>query len=54
MRELGINIGSCGVRTIRLRPMLVFKETHIASLLAAFETASCRNGLVLVKEIVSL
>jgi 4-aminobutyrate aminotransferase/(S)-3-amino-2-methylpropionate transaminase len=35
MRELGINIGSCGVRTIRLRPMLVFKETHIVSLLAA-------------------
>ncbi|KAJ5834301.1 hypothetical protein N7447_000327 [Penicillium robsamsonii] len=39
MRELGINIGSCGVQTIRLRPMLIFEESHIAPLLAAFETA---------------
>ncbi|KAJ6098469.1 hypothetical protein N7467_000004 [Penicillium canescens] len=39
MRELGINIGSCGMQTIRLRPMLIFEESHIAPLLAAFETA---------------
>jgi 4-aminobutyrate aminotransferase/(S)-3-amino-2-methylpropionate transaminase len=39
MRELGINIGSCGVQTIRLRPMLIFEESHVAPLLAAFETA---------------
>ncbi|KAJ5407454.1 hypothetical protein N7465_008738 [Penicillium sp. CMV-2018d] len=39
MRELGINIGSCGVQTVRLRPMLIFEESHIAPLLAAFETA---------------
>ncbi|KIM93411.1 hypothetical protein OIDMADRAFT_173196 [Oidiodendron maius Zn] len=28
MRTAGINIGSCGVDTIRLRPMLVFDECH--------------------------
>ncbi|KAJ5472385.1 Pyridoxal phosphate-dependent transferasemajor regionsubdomain 2 [Penicillium desertorum] len=39
MRELGINIGSCGVQTVRLRPMLIFEEDHVAPLLAAFETA---------------
>lgn len=36
MRELGINIGSCGVQTVRLRPMPIFEEAHIAPLLAAF------------------
>ncbi|KAJ6178290.1 hypothetical protein N7519_008751 [Penicillium mononematosum] len=39
MRELGINIGSCGVQTVRLGPMLIFEEAHIAPLLVAFETA---------------
>lgn len=39
MRELGINIGSCGAQTIRLRPMLIFEESHIPPLLAAFETS---------------
>lgn len=39
MRELGINIGSCGVQTVRLRPMLIFEESHIGPLLAAFKTA---------------
>ena len=39
MRELGINIGSCGIQTVRLRPMLIFEEAHIAPLLTAFETA---------------
>jgi len=37
MREGGINIGSCGVRTIRLRPMLIFEEPHIDLLLTALE-----------------
>ncbi|KAB8236204.1 4-aminobutyrate aminotransferase [Aspergillus alliaceus] len=27
MRNLGINIGSCGVSTIRLRPMLIFRRS---------------------------
>ncbi|PLB45216.1 4-aminobutyrate aminotransferase [Aspergillus steynii IBT 23096] len=42
MRSLGINIGSCGVSTIRLRPMLIFKECHISPLLEALETAFLR------------
>ncbi|OGM46990.1 hypothetical protein ABOM_004443, partial [Aspergillus bombycis] len=37
MRSLGINIGSCGVSTIRLRPMLIFREEHISPLMEAFE-----------------
>lgn len=28
MKTLGVNIGTCGVRTVRLRPMLVFEEAH--------------------------
>ncbi|KAF7586083.1 4-aminobutyrate transaminase [Aspergillus hancockii] len=45
IRNLGINIGSCGVSTIRLRPMLIFTEEHIAPLMEAFETvfAKLRN-----------
>jgi 4-aminobutyrate aminotransferase/(S)-3-amino-2-methylpropionate transaminase len=39
MRELGINIGSCGVQTVRLRPMMIFEEAYIAPLLAAFDSA---------------
>jgi 4-aminobutyrate aminotransferase/(S)-3-amino-2-methylpropionate transaminase len=39
IRELGINIGSCGVQTVRLRPMLIFEEIYIAPLLAAFDSA---------------
>ncbi|KAA8643611.1 hypothetical protein EYZ11_006962 [Aspergillus tanneri] len=39
MRTLGINIGSCGISTIRLRPMLIFEEAHIRLLLEALETA---------------
>ncbi|PVH86720.1 PLP-dependent transferase [Cadophora sp. DSE1049] len=29
MKGLGVNIGSCGAHTIRLRPMLIFEERHI-------------------------
>lgn len=28
MKGLGINIGTCGVHTVRLRPMLIFEESH--------------------------
>ena len=28
MKALGINIGTCGVQTVRLRPMLIFEEGH--------------------------
>ncbi|KAG2005279.1 hypothetical protein GB937_008822 [Aspergillus fischeri] len=37
MRNAGINVGSCGVSTIRLRPMLIFGEEHIPLLLDGFE-----------------
>ncbi|KAF5855239.1 4-aminobutyrate transaminase [Aspergillus alliaceus] len=44
MRNLGINIGSCGVSTIRLRPMLIFREEHISPLVEAFEKAFAKLG----------
>jgi 4-aminobutyrate aminotransferase/(S)-3-amino-2-methylpropionate transaminase len=28
MKSLGVNIGTCGVNTVRLRPMLIFEESH--------------------------
>lgn len=28
MKHLGVNIGSCGKETVRLRPMLIFDEQH--------------------------
>lgn len=28
MRKLGVNIGTCGINTVRLRPMLIFEESH--------------------------
>ncbi|KAJ2967547.1 hypothetical protein NQ176_g9612 [Zarea fungicola] len=28
MKKHGVNIGTCGVSTVRLRPMLIFDETH--------------------------
>jgi 4-aminobutyrate aminotransferase/(S)-3-amino-2-methylpropionate transaminase len=31
MKSLGVNIGTCGVRTVRLRPMLIFEEKHSTS-----------------------
>ncbi|KXJ95088.1 4-aminobutyrate aminotransferase [Microdochium bolleyi] len=36
MKALGVNIGTCGTRTIRLRPMLIFGEEHIPILIGAF------------------
>ncbi|POR38344.1 Uncharacterized protein TPAR_01471 [Tolypocladium paradoxum] len=38
MKRLGVNIGTCGVRAVRLRPMLIFDESHISSLIAALDT----------------
>lgn len=28
MKKLGVNIGTCGKETVRLRPMLIFEESH--------------------------
>lgn len=28
MKAIGVNVGTCGTRTVRLRPMLIFDETH--------------------------
>ncbi|KAF4120798.1 4-aminobutyrate aminotransferase / (S)-3-amino-2-methylpropionate transaminase [Geosmithia morbida] len=28
MKKLGVNVGTCGVQTVRLRPMLIFEEAH--------------------------
>lgn len=28
MKKLGVNIGTCGANTVRLRPMLIFDESH--------------------------
>jgi hypothetical protein len=28
MKRVGINIGTCGKNTVRLRPMLIFEEAH--------------------------
>ncbi|KAK5259181.1 4-aminobutyrate transaminase [Exophiala xenobiotica] len=39
MRSFGVNIGTCGTRTVRLRPMLVFEEGHIPRLVETFERA---------------
>ncbi|KAH1304437.1 hypothetical protein KXW65_002883 [Aspergillus fumigatus] len=44
MRNVGINVGSCGVSTIRLRPMLIFGEEHIPLLLDGFENVFARIG----------
>lgn len=27
MKRDGVNVGTCGVRTVRLRPMLIFEES---------------------------
>lgn len=42
MRNLGVLVGSCGVQTIRLRPMLIFTESHIDPLIDAFKVAFTR------------
>lgn len=42
MKSLGVLVGSCGVKTIRLRPMLIFTESHIDPLIDAFNTVLTR------------
>ncbi|KAI1853831.1 hypothetical protein JX265_012662 [Neoarthrinium moseri] len=37
MKALGVLTGTCGVQTVRLRPMLIFEEQHVPTLIAAFE-----------------
>ncbi|TDZ32574.1 4-aminobutyrate aminotransferase [Colletotrichum spinosum] len=37
MKRLGVNIGACGKETIRLRPMLIFDESHIPTLISALD-----------------
>ncbi|KAM0299609.1 hypothetical protein ACHAPM_007655 [Fusarium culmorum] len=37
MRHIGVNIGTCGKNTVRLRPMLIFNEEHIPALVGAFD-----------------
>ncbi|KAH8169236.1 aminotransferase class-III domain-containing protein [Sarocladium implicatum] len=37
MKRLGVNVGTCGAQTVRLRPMLIFEEAHVPSLISTFE-----------------
>ncbi|KAM0347174.1 hypothetical protein ACHAPU_005115 [Fusarium lateritium] len=37
MRQIGVNIGTCGKNTVRLRPMLIFKDEHVPILINAFD-----------------
>jgi 4-aminobutyrate aminotransferase-like enzyme len=32
LKSLGVNIGTCGTQTVRLRPMLIFEEAHSQSI----------------------
>lgn len=38
MRKLGVNIGGCGDQSVRLRPTLVFENSHADVLLGALES----------------
>ncbi|KAH6646289.1 4-aminobutyrate aminotransferase [Truncatella angustata] len=37
MKSLGVLTGTCGLQTVRLRPMLIFEEKHIPTLIGAFD-----------------
>jgi 4-aminobutyrate aminotransferase / (S)-3-amino-2-methylpropionate transaminase len=39
MKRNGVNIGTCGTKTVRLRPMLIFTEQHVPMLVDTFEKA---------------
>ncbi|KAK9449344.1 4-AMINOBUTYRATE aminotransferase [Limtongia smithiae] len=39
MKAFGVNVGGCGQKSVRLRPMLVFEETHADILADAVEKA---------------
>lgn len=38
MRESGVNMGGCGERAVRLRPMLVFEQKHAEVFLEKMES----------------
>lgn len=46
MRALGVNIGTCGKETVRVRPMLIFTEDLIPTLIHTLEKALCWNTVV--------
>lgn len=39
MKSLGVNIGTCGKDTVRLRPMLIFEESMIPKLVSTLDKA---------------
>lgn len=39
IRQLGVNLGGCGDRTVRLRPMLTFQKHHADILLDSLDQA---------------
>ncbi|ETN36631.1 4-aminobutyrate aminotransferase [Cyphellophora europaea CBS 101466] len=39
MRRMGVNIGTCGTKTVRLRPMLIFTEQHVPMFVDTLEKA---------------
>ncbi|GAA6024636.1 hypothetical protein JCM10207_003906 [Rhodosporidiobolus poonsookiae] len=39
MRNAGVNVGGCGAQTVRLRPMLIFEESHADVFLSAARKA---------------
>lgn len=39
MRQLGVNVGGCGEKTVRLRPMLTFQKHHADILLDTMDKA---------------
>ena len=43
MKKLGVNIGTCGVQTVRLRPMLIFEEAHSEFSPILITSDSCAN-----------
>lgn len=38
MKLAGVNIGTCGINTVRLRPMLIFDESHVPTLVNTLDT----------------
>ncbi|KAK9464047.1 aminotransferase class-III-domain-containing protein [Lipomyces oligophaga] len=42
MKAVGVNIGGCGARSVRLRPALVFEERHVNVFLYALEEVFSR------------
>lgn len=44
-RALGLNMGGCGERAVRLRPMLVFQKRHADQLLTILEAVFADDEL---------